>query len=440
MWADIPTLMPITFQIHELGRLKNTRFELHPFLIFTGDSSMGKSYCGFLVYSFFQLLEDREFFKGFVKKLFENQPNKFDITDDSLKKLSIRLNDIVPYFERVILKNFIRLTGNEDINFRISIEVLSDGRTYEDTIGVAMCRVATVNSECVLDIQGVTLNEDIVALCVHWVFSKNFIFNPPSSPYLNVIFPTSRGGIMSSSFTMKRAIANVGMYDDFLTGMDKIMAGNYRLLEISDPVQDETIEQFMAEIFKGKITQKDGEQHYDFQGKSIKLSAAASSIKELSPLFWLLKKVPCERINLLFEEPEAHLHPYLQIKVAELLAYMVNQGAGLQITTHSDYMLSQLNNLLRLYFIRQKSEKLFEQAIAETGIKPEAVLSPEKVGAYYFREREDGSVEMLKSELSEGEQIRFDSFKEAVSQLNENRFTLKEMLEDLSEQEYERQD
>ena len=45
--------MPIQFEIKELGPLSDTSFEFHPFLLFSGESNMGKSYVGFLVYSFF---------------------------------------------------------------------------------------------------------------------------------------------------------------------------------------------------------------------------------------------------------------------------------------------------------------------------------------------------------------------------------------------------
>ena len=79
------------------------------------------------------------------------------------------------------------------------------------------------------------------------------------------------------------------------------------------------------------------------------LTAAASSIKEMAPFTLLLNKFPVQGLSVLFEEPEAHLHPERQIQVADLIACALNQGCHLQITTHSDYFIKRINNLMKLH-------------------------------------------------------------------------------------------
>ena len=51
---------------------------------------------------------------------------------------------------------------------------------------------------------------------------------------------------------------------------------------------------------------------------------------------------------LIVDEPEAHLHPVNQVAVARLLARCVNAGLRVLITTHSDYIIKELNNLIML--------------------------------------------------------------------------------------------
>jgi predicted ATPase len=53
------------------------------------------------------------------------------------------------------------------------------------------------------------------------------------------------------------------------------------------------------------------------------------------------------RKTLLFiEEPEAHLHPEVQLKLMKIFADLIVPGIKLVITSHSDYMFNQLNNMI----------------------------------------------------------------------------------------------
>jgi len=54
-----------------------------------------------------------------------------------------------------------------------------------------------------------------------------------------------------------------------------------------------------------------------------------------------------KKIFLIVEEPEAHLYPESQMYITDALSLFVNGGnnAGL-ITTHSPYILGELNNLI----------------------------------------------------------------------------------------------
>ncbi len=49
---------------------------------------------------------------------------------------------------------------------------------------------------------------------------------------------------------------------------------------------------------------------------------------------------------IFIEEPEAHLHPKIQIKLMEIFAELVSDNIKIVITTHSDYMFNKFNNLI----------------------------------------------------------------------------------------------
>lgn len=76
------------------------------------------------------------------------------------------------------------------------------------------------------------------------------------------------------------------------------------------------------------------------------VSAAAASIREIAPLQILAKKQDVSKCAILVEEPEAHLHPLKQRMMADIIGALSHNGAIMQITTHSDYFLRRLNELI----------------------------------------------------------------------------------------------
>lgn len=76
-------------------------------------------------------------------------------------------------------------------------------------------------------------------------------------------------------------------------------------------------------------------------------SRASSMLTELAPILLALKGDICRTDHLTIDEPEAHLHPAMQRRVASLLVDVVNNGIGVTVTTHSDFFLGEINNLIR---------------------------------------------------------------------------------------------
>lgn len=81
--------------------------------------------------------------------------------------------------------------------------------------------------------------------------------------------------------------------------------------------------------------------------KGIPLEDASSMVTELAPLVVYLRGFVKPGDTLIIEEPEAHLHPEVQTKVALAVARMVRAGVRLVITTHSDWLLAEISNLIR---------------------------------------------------------------------------------------------
>jgi hypothetical protein len=110
----------------------------------------------------------------------------------------------------------------------------------------------------------------------------------------------------------------------------------------------------------------------------IPLYVASSIVAEISPLL-LLFKSDINFKTLIIEEPEAHLHPELEKKMAQLIIILVNLGIPVWITTHSDTVIQHINNMIKLCKHPQVKELMEEYGYLKTDL-----LNANEVTMYQF--------------------------------------------------------
>ena len=108
------------------------------------------------------------------------------------------------------------------------------------------------------------------------------------------------------------------------------------------------------------------------------LNQTSSMVSELAPLVLFLKYLVRPGDLLILEEPESHLHPAAQLRMARGIARLVNAGVKVIITTHSNDFTSQINNLISMSNVGEETWK-------ELGLEAEECLQPDQVNAYGFR-------------------------------------------------------
>ena len=92
------------------------------------------------------------------------------------------------------------------------------------------------------------------------------------------------------------------------------------------------------------ISNKRGKNRFE-----IPLYLASSSVCGMPGLYFYLTHLAKKGELLIIDEPESHLSPSKQILMARLLAFCVNSGIKVLITTHSDYIIKEINNLIMLH-------------------------------------------------------------------------------------------
>ena len=120
--------------------------------------------------------------------------------------------------------------------------------------------------------------------------------------------------------------------------------------------------------------------------EELPLMRASSMVSELAPVVLFLRHIVRPGDVLIIEEPEAHLHPAMQTTFAREIARLVRSGVRIIMTTHSEWFLEKIGNLVRLSELPKKERARIEDE--------EVALSPHEVGAWLFKpsNRPKGSI------------------------------------------------
>ncbi|WP_297445180.1 AAA family ATPase [Acidiferrobacter sp.] len=140
-----------------------------------------------------------------------------------------------------------------------------------------------------------------------------------------------------------------------------------------------------VDIIGGEYTvTRNDELYYVPKGKHIKLTMdeSSSAVRSLLDIGFYLRHMAKPGDLLIVDEPELNLHPENQRRVARLFARLVNIGVKVFITTHSDYIIKELNTLIMLSHDKPHLKRIAQ----EEGYKPEELISSDRIRVYIAEE------------------------------------------------------
>ena len=415
----------IIIDIHKFGPLQEVSFQVAPFMVFTGMSKLGKSYANYLVYYLFtNILDYKERTRLYESLIGKETSGSFTLSGDFL---STYLHDNVTAFMRTLL-------GDPTIECDVEFLFPEFGEplhvTYQEITATDKEKDKGIDNAVKVSINGI---EEM--LSTFWgiaftigrfllkVLSDRLFENYYST---TLIFPPANGALINANYSLTSAINPEGMYGRFL--FDNDFCTSIKSNDEQSPYLNQ-----IKKITDGDVVKEEDKEFLVLdEGEHVNMSAAASSIKEISPLLFLLKNHPDTNAAICLEEPEAHLHPSMQIQVADLIAECNNNDFLFHITTHSDYFMDRLNQLIKLGNIRKKDETIFKEYCAANGLSEKTFLDGDNVKAYFFhRDDETGKVVIEELPVEEGG-IPMKTFYETVEKMRKQDEQIDEMLYSLN--------
>ena len=407
-----------TLHVENFARIDSADIEISPLMCFIGDNNSGKSYImsllwGLLYHSWYFLFDDD---KAAIAKQEECRRWREQFNDreciidaEAVQKYLALFNELLDRNkEKIVTDIFNREmpVGKIEIrNFRISDAV---------SLYCSPSKLIIKNSGSVFKVGGnyqKWVNADF-AICWSLLMGNLTTHYPiEEASGLPVYLPASRTGFLLT----RREIATGSIRRNFsLPSEDKkfqetLTAPYIQFLQIINSLTDSSgnysedklplINFLQKEVIHGdiKVRETGKIMRYtpeDVEEQELPMSITSSVVTETASLLLLLTNSLYFRL-VVIEEPEAHLHPALQKKIAQLLIRFVHSGIPIWITTHSDIILQHFNNMIKL---GNRSDEDREKLLKEFGYSKEDLLTPNEINLYQFeREIKHTSVQKLES-------------------------------------------
>lgn len=193
------------------------------------------------------------------------------------------------------------------------------------------------------------------------------------------------------------------------------------------------MERLMEEVLHVRYAYDRGEEQLFFdRHRYVKINFASSGQQEAIWVFNILYfyLLQNQKVFLIVEEPEAHLYPDSQKRIAEAIGLFAGAGDNKAfVTTHSPYILGQFNNMLYAGELQEKAKDTNTRKLHKI-LNPLSYIKMAETYAAYVR---DGRVKpavnegLIRNELIDGASIEIN---EEMDRLLEWGWTLEGAAQD----------
>ena len=450
--------MSLTVQLKNIGILKQAEFSLGDLTVICGENNTGKTYATYALYGFLKSwhqfirfpISDAQIQRALTEQVkIELSETTDNMLTEACKKYTEQLDKIFAAPEGAFQNSEFHLVTDE-INIRDkkfnSILTSLQNPAFIFAKGEASKEViltAPIKEEQEREIDTDSVKSAIDSIIITDIFSDSL-----PKPF---IFSAERTGVSifrkELNFARSRLLKDMERSDpqidlrellskayqsypspiesdvDFM-GQLQDVAKNKSFIAKEHP---EILDDF-ADIVGGTyaITSHD-QLYYIPKGTRLKLTMfeSSSAARALLDLSFYLSCIAQKGDLLMVDEPELSLHPANQRRIARLFARLVNLGVKVFITTHSDYIVKELNTLIML----NHDKPHLKRVAKENGYQDSELIKADRVKVYVAEEAlmplEEGQKRrrrgytLVRGDIDPEFGIEVSSFDETIDRMNE---------------------
>ena len=406
--------MSLTVKLKNIGILKQAEFSLGDLTLICGENNTGKTYAACALYGFLKSwynftripISDAQIQQA------RTEPVKIDLTQvtdnmltEACKKYTEQLDKIFAASEGTFQNSEFHLVTDKinirdkEFNSRLTnfnpVFIFSKGKGSEEVILTSQVREKRERK----------IDTDSVKNFIDFIVADSIFSDSLPRPFIS---SAERTGVTTFrkelNFARDRLLKEMSQgqknmdprellfeaYQNYPKPIEDNVDFMNRLQDVSKnksfiaKEHPELLEDF-ADIVGGEyvITQNDL-LYYIPKGTRLKLTMVESSsaVRSLLDLSFYLNYIAERGDLLMVDEPELSLHPENQRRIARLFARLANIGVKVFITTHSDYIVKELNTLIMLNHDKPHLKRIAE----ENGYQDNELISTDQVNVYIAEE------------------------------------------------------
>ncbi|TAH20118.1 MAG: hypothetical protein EAZ08_06915 [Cytophagales bacterium] len=424
------------FEFKNLGSIKEAQIEMGKLTVICGKNNTGKTYLTYAVWGFlYKMLISLDLeWEAYDSKMEEEIKNQGYSKVDLISFKKEFLDDVLPKIQNAYLEKLNQVfSANEDNFSATQFKVIYN---EQDTFFEIETRIPlfggwfmkeaksnileiTINNSNTIEKRGLSnlykgilqsffFKEKIILLTAERTQTR--LFQKELDIVRNELIKHKRFNILEKNISNIPLPIQENL--DFARETENIIKGDSFLKEEYPELlkEVETILGVNYEVNDGMLRVYDKKANH-----TIPHYMASTSVRALADLHLWLKHQAQKGDLLMIDEPELNLHPENQIKMARLFAKLLNAGIRVWITTHSDYIVKELNNCIMLGNVSNRTEILekYKGEYSENDI-----LKAEDLKAYIAYNLPDGGSTVRKIEIDKYGMVE-STFDETIDKMNE---------------------
>lgn len=256
----------------------------------------------------------------------------------------------------------------------------------------------------------------------------------PGLPAGSFYFPAGRTGILQAHRTISSGIIDgtslggtrgghapglPGVVSDFATAIINIQPLRGPYMKHGEQIESDMLDGRVSLIYPGRHALP--ELVYRNHADRVPIHRASSTVSEIAPITLYLKHSMGRGGMVVIEEPEAHLHPRNQIRLAGHLVGLVRGGANVVITTHSGTLFEAVSQYLEVSPLPPEKRR---RAVGTDNL----YLCPNEVAPHLFAPDGKGGCVARKIDMSAEDGFLQDEFVDAEKFLYDINIRIEEYM------------